>query len=87
MTELGERVANLDARLDANGQDLAGIRDAVHRLDDKVEARFLSLEGRMAAGFAELRTEMHANFRWVIGGIRGAVAAVLLSILTQIFTG
>ncbi len=42
MAELGERVANLDARLDAQAQDLADIRESVNRLEDKFDGRFLS---------------------------------------------
>jgi BMFP domain-containing protein YqiC len=71
--ELGERVANLEARLDAQGQDLADIRGSVKRLED-----------RMVDGFRELRTEMHTNFRWVMGGIGGAVLTIVLSILVQV---
>jgi len=74
MLQLGERVANLEARLDAHGQDLAEIRESVKRLED-----------RMSDGFRELRTEMHANFRWVMGGIGGAVLTIVLSILVQVF--
>jgi len=86
MAELGERVANLDARLDAQAQDLAGIRESVNRLEDKVERRFLGLEQRTTEGFRELRAEMHTNFRWVMGGIGGAIFAVLMSIIAQVLT-
>lgn len=84
MAELGERVANLEARLDAQGQDLAEIRqsvvrleDRVGRLEDKMERRFESVD----SAFRALGTEMHTQFRWVMGGIGGAVLAILLAIV------
>lgn len=100
MEELGERVANLEARLDAQSQDLAAIRESIGRLDDKVETRFaameprfaamdtrfVQLETRMGAGFRDIRAEIHTNFRWIIGGIGGAVLAILLGIATMVVT-
>ncbi len=100
MEELGERVANLEARLDAQSQDLAAIRESIGRLDDKVETRFaameprfaamdtrfVQLETRMDAGFRDIRAEIHTNFRWIMGGIGGAVLAILLGIATMVVT-
>ena len=99
MSEVGERVANLEARFDAVSQDLGEIRESVRRLDDRMEARFQQvdarflqvdgrferLEQRMTEGFRDLRAEVHANFRWVMGGIAGAILAVVLSALAQFF--
>jgi len=103
MPELGERVANLEARFDAIGQDTAEIRDNVRRLDDRMEARFQAmdekmesrflavdgrfdrLESRMTDGFRELRSDMHTNFRWVMGGMGGALLATLLAIIGAVF--
>ena len=84
MAEMGERVANLEARLDAQGQDLAEIRQSIVRLDgrierleDKMDRRFESVD----TAFRLMGTEMHTQFRWVMGGIGGAVLAILLAIV------
>lgn len=98
--DLGERVANLEARLDAQSQDLAEIRESIVGIDDKVEARFaameprfaatdarfIQLESRMDTGFRDIRAEIHTNFRWIMGGIGGAVLAILLGIATMVVT-
>ena len=114
MSDVGERVANLEARFDAVGQDLVEIRESVRRLDDRMEARFQQvdarflqvdgrfqqvdarfqqvdarfgmLEKRMTDGFRVLRADMHTNFRWMMGGIAGAILTVVLSTLAQLFT-
>jgi hypothetical protein len=71
--ELGERVANLEARLDAQSQDLAGIKQDVGRLSETmnarfaaVDARFLSVEQRMSEGFHQVQEE----FRSVRGELK-----------------
>lgn len=92
MAEIGERVANQEARIDAHAQELADIRQSVNRLEDKMEARFqevnarfLSLEHRMAEGFREVRTDMHAQFRWMMGGMAGAVVTVIVAVVGAMF--
>ena len=77
MAELGERVANLEARLDAQSQDLAEIRQSVVRLEDKMERRFESVDHAIRS----VGSEMHTQFRWIMGGIGGAVLAILLAIV------
>ena len=37
MAEMGKRVANLEARLDAQGQDLAEIRQSVTRVELRID--------------------------------------------------
>jgi BMFP domain-containing protein YqiC len=105
MAELGERVANLEARLDAQSQDLAEIRESITHLDHRMEARFAALDSRFASidarfvqmdtrflqvearldsGFRDIREEIHSNFRWIMGGIGGAVLALLLALLSAV---
>lgn len=98
MAELGERVANLEARLDAQSQDLAEIRESITHLDHRMEvrfasidtrfvqmdARFLQVEARLDNGFRDIREEIHSNFRWIMGGIGGAVLALLLALLSAV---
>lgn len=119
MAELGERVANLEARLDAQSQDLAEIRESIKHLDDRMEARFaaldsrfssidtrfvsidarfasidarfvqmdarfLQVEARLDIGFRDIREEIHTNFRWIMGGLGGAVLALLLALLSAV---
>lgn len=119
MAELGERVANLEARLDAQSQDLAEIRESITQLDQRMEARFAALDSRFASidarfvsidsrfasidtrfvqmdarflqvearldsGFRDIREEIHSNFRWIMGGIGGAVLALLLALLSAV---
>lgn len=112
MAELGERVANLEARLDAQSQDLAEIRESITHLDQRMEARFaaldsrftsidarfvqidarflqvdarfLQVEARLDSGFRDIREEIHSNFRWIMGGIGGAVLALLLALLSAV---
>ena len=97
MAEMGERVANLEARLDAQSQDLAQIRQSVDRLAASnegrftdVNARFLSLEQRMADGFRDVREElrdlgkeMHSQFRWLLGGMAGTAITVILAMFAK----
>ncbi len=119
MAELGERVANLEARLDDQSQDLAEIRESIKHLDDRMEARFaaldsrfssidtrfvsidahfasidarfvqmdarfLQLEARLDSGFRDIREEIHTTFRWIMGGLAGAVLAVLMALLSAL---
>ena len=92
MAEVVERVANLEARFDAHGQELVRVRDAVvsleqkvdrrfEALEEKVDRRFETLDQRMEAGFAEMRTD----FRWVMGAIGGAVITVILAMFAAMF--
>ncbi len=73
MNDVGERVANLEARLDAQGQDLAEIQQSIVRLEDKMERRFESVD----ASLRSLTTEMHVQFRWLIAGIGAAALSVI----------
>jgi uncharacterized coiled-coil protein SlyX len=86
MSEMGERVANLEARLDAHGQDLVEIRQSVVRLDarverleDKMDRRFQSVDDAIRL----LGTEMHIQFRWLIAGIAGASLTVILAMFAK----
>jgi hypothetical protein len=40
----------------------------------------------MLAGFTEVRSEMHTQFRWVMGGIGGATLAILLAVVAAILS-
>ena len=86
MAEMGERVANLEARLDAQGQDLAEIRQSVVRLDgkvdrleDKMDRRFESVDNAIRS----LSMEMHVQFRWLIAGIAGASLTVVVAMFAK----
>ena len=79
MAEMGERVANLEARLDAQGQDLAEIRQSVVRLEDKMERRFQSVDDALRS----LSMEMHVQFRWLIAGIAGASLTIIVAMFAK----
>jgi len=88
MAEVVERVANLEARFDAQVVQLNGIQESIVRLEDKMERRFegvdqrfQAFERRMDEGFAVVRTE----FRWIIGAIAGAAVTVIVTILGALF--
>lgn len=69
MVELVERMAKAEERMDALTNSLEDLKQSVRSLDT-----------RMEAGFAGLRAEMNAQFRWVMGGIGSAALAILLAI-------
>lgn len=70
MAEVVERVARLEERVDGLTTSLIDLKQAVRDLD-----------ARMEAGFNGMRSEMHSQFRWVMGGIGGALLAILLAIV------
>ncbi len=83
-------MANLDARIETLTNGLTEVKDEVRRVESalRVEIAGLrtemqvgdaNLRAEMTRGFENLRTEMHTNFRWIMGGIGGAVLAVLLA--------
>lgn len=74
MAEVVERVARLEERLDGLTTSLIDLKQSVRDLD-----------ARMEAGFNGMRSEMHAQFRWVMGGIGGALLAILLAIVANGF--
>ena len=45
-----------------------------------MEGRFESVDN----AFRSMGTEMHTQFRWVMGGIGGAVLAILLAIVAAV---
>ena len=49
MASVVERVTNLEARFDAIASDLTQVREAVVRLDDKVERRFEAVDRKFEA--------------------------------------
>lgn len=51
MAEVVERVANLEARLDAQVVQLNGIQESVLRTEDRVERRFAAFEDKMERRF------------------------------------
>lgn len=75
MVELGERVAKAEGRMDALTKTMEDLKQSVRDLDT-----------RMEAGFSNLRSEMNAQFRWVMGGIGSAVLAILMAILAAAMT-
>ena len=51
----------------------------VARLEDKVERRFEAVD----ADFKELRSELRSDFRWIMGGIAGAVVTMILAMFAK----
>jgi len=74
MAEVVERVARTEERLDGLTTSLIDLKQAVRDLD-----------ARMEAGFSGMRSEMHAQFRWVMGGIAGALLVALLAMAANGF--
>ncbi len=72
MAEMVERVAKLEERFDGVATSITELKSAMRDLDV-----------RMQAGFTEVRSEMHTQFRWVMGGIGGAVVAILLALVAN----
>lgn len=91
MAEVIERVAKLEERFEGLTAGITDIRVSIRDLDARMQADFRDVRAEMDRGFSdvraemrqgvsELRTEMHTQFRWVMGGIGGAVMAILLAI-------
>ena len=87
MADVLGRVVKVEQRYD-------GLSDIQRDLKESVRV----LEARMDAGFAEVRGEfksvrsaMHTQFRWVMGGIGGALLTLLIAMFglaaTIVFNG
>jgi hypothetical protein len=85
MSEVAERVAHLEARIDVHHEELILVRESIVRLEDKMERRFEGIEGRMDAGFREIRGEMRTDVRWLMGAIAAAVVTVILAMFAKDF--
>lgn len=58
--------------------------DAVATSITELKSAMRDLDARMHAGFTEVRSEMHTQFRWVMGGIGGATLAILVTVVAAI---
>ena len=95
MAEVMERVAQLEGRFDGLASSLADLKMAIARVDKGVlevrqsiqqaeagfSARLDSECGAVRCEIRNLRTELHTQFRWIMGGIGGAVLAIVLAIV------
>ena len=75
MAELAERVARLEERFDHVTVAIADLKEAVSKLETKMDA-----------GFAEMRAEMSTQFRWIIGSVGSAALAILVAVLAAILS-
>ncbi len=79
MMNTGERVAHVEARVDAQAQELVEIRASLTRLEDKMDRRFESVD----ASLRGLSTEMHTQFRWLIVGMASAALTVIVAMFAK----
>jgi hypothetical protein len=100
MAEVVERVAKLEEQYDAIMQRFDRVDGDVARVEGRLDAGLADVkqsitrvEGRLDVGFSEVRTEisdlraeMSTQFRWVMGGIGGAVLAAVAATLGQMLS-
>jgi hypothetical protein len=93
MAELAERVARLEERFDGVAVAIADLKQAVNRLDARVEAGFAEVRNEFRGEFCSIRTdstamraEMNTQFRWIIGSIGSAALAILVAVLAAVLS-
>jgi hypothetical protein len=79
MMNTGERVAHVEARIDAQAQEFVEMRASLTRLEDKMDRRFESVD----ASLRNLSTEMHAQFRWLIVGMANAALTIIVAMFAK----
>lgn len=94
LTRLHESVIRVEDKMD---RGFEAVYATVARLEDKVERRFEAVDGAfvrleekserrfeaVGAEFKELRSELRSDFRWIMGGIAGAVVTVILAMFAK----
>jgi hypothetical protein len=75
MAEMLERVAKLEERFDGLAYMQNDLRESMRVLETRMDAGFVEVRGELK----DIREEMHTQFRWVMGGIGGAVLAILIA--------
>jgi ABC-type phosphate transport system auxiliary subunit len=87
-------IAKLDdkfeRRFEAVDAAIAKLDDKFERRFEAVDGRFVRLEGRLERRFEDLetrfdsvRSDLRSDFRWIMGGIAGAVVTVILSMFAK----
>lgn len=89
---ISQRFTSVDARLDRVDARLERVDARLDRVEDRlaeVNQSISCLEGCLDGGLSEvrmemrdLRGEMNTQFRWLMGGIGGAILAALASMLS-----
>lgn len=99
MAEVVERVANLEARWDAQAAQLNGIQESLVRIEDKMDRKFEAVDRRFELNedrwdrrFGALEQRMEAGFaesrkefRWLMGAMAGTALTVIVTILGALF--
>ena len=92
LADVKAAVARVDGRLEAGLRDarsesrtgLADLRADMNIGFAEHRAEANALRSEMTAGFAAMRQEMQTHFRWMMGGLGGAVLAILLAMLSAV---
>ena len=75
MAEMMGRVAKVEERYDGLAYIQNDLRESMRVLETRMDAGFIEVRGELK----DIRAEMHTQFRWVIGGIGGAVLTILVA--------
>lgn len=94
MAALGERVGQLEGRMQEQSQGISELKDSVARLDAKLtdsvvrlDAKISDTEARLDAkisdGVARLDDKMSRQFVWLVGMLVTVLAAVVSGLLSR----
>jgi len=75
MAEIMERVAKVEERYDGLAYIQTDLKESMRVLEARMDAGFIEVRGE----FKAIRAEMHSQFRWVLGGIGGAVLTIIVA--------
>jgi uncharacterized coiled-coil protein SlyX len=86
LATLEERVAYLEGQVSEQSHTLTGVRDAVHQLGQRMDARFEAIDRRFEAvdrRFAELDAKVSRQFAWVVGIQVTTLVAITAALLAR----
>ena len=75
MADVYQRVAKVEQGYDGLSDVQKDLKESVRVLEARMDAGF----SEVRAEFKSMRTEMHTQFRWVMGGIGGALLTILIA--------
>lgn len=87
MADMLGRVAKVEQRYDGLSDVQKDLKESVRVLEARMDAGFAEVRGE----FKSVRSDMHTQFRWVMGGIGGALLTLLIAMFglaaTIVFNG
>lgn len=83
MAALGERVGQLEGRMQEQSQGISELKDSVARLDAKLTDSVVRLDAKISDGVARLDDKMSRQFVWLVGMLVTVLAAVVGGLLSR----